>query len=121
MFLFETYLTHPFSKVCMYKPLSLLSCFLFIFLFLLSGCDDETVSSTACGDGTCDALEAKKGLCPEDCGTSAPHQDDISIQKAFAGDSFVAFVPSEGIGNIAVQVTLPETSRYDEGAPVLLY
>lgn len=107
-------------------PLLLFICFLLFTLFLVS-CTEETLPKE-CGDGTCAAIEAKKGLCPEDCTAkprsssapqSTPQESLFSVTPA--GTSFLTFVPSQGIGNIAVQVTLPETPRYDEGAPLIVY
>ena len=34
---------------------------------------------------------------------------------------FTTYIPSEGIGDIAVRVTLPDEPRYKEGAPVVVY
>ena len=91
------------------------------------GCDEQ---NPFCGDAVCDAVETKKGLCPEDCSASEqlqrPSDSQISLPLDYAsptaaGSSFVAYIPSQGIGNIAVQVTLPETPRYDAGAPLVVY
>ncbi len=91
---------------------------LLLLLFFLA-CTEKEKDSPAgkCGDGVCDALEEKKGLCEEDCGL-----ETITASKvAAAGESFVTYVPSKGIGNIAVKVTLPEEPRYTGGAPILVY
>jgi hypothetical protein len=37
-----------------------------------------------------------------------------------AGEQFVTYVETEGVGKIAVQVTLPKEPRHEEGAPVLI-
>ena len=66
-------------------------------------------------------IEAKLDKCSLDCNPSLPSQVDTPFQKTSAGSSFVTYVSSEGIGNIAIQVTLPETPRYDDGAPLLVY
>ena len=39
---------------------------------------------------------------------------------AAAGERFITYIPSEGIGNIAVQVSIPNTPRYDDGAGVIV-
>ncbi|MBI5002104.1 hypothetical protein HZC31_01850 [Candidatus Woesearchaeota archaeon] len=105
----------------MYKRFLFLSCFLFLSLFFLLGCEDENAAIASCGDGICDPIEAKLDKCSLDCGTSAPSQMDTLSQKTSAGHSFVTYISSEGIGNIVVQVTLPEIPRYDEGAPLLVF
>ena len=103
---------------------SILAFFLcFIFLAACSEEQQAPADVSSCGDGTCDAIEAKKGLCPEDCAEEPqlPSAAEQQYTLTPADDSFVAYVPSQGIGNIAVQVTLPETPRYDDGAPLLVY
>ncbi|MFA6889079.1 MAG: hypothetical protein WC254_06305 [Candidatus Woesearchaeota archaeon] len=90
---------------------------LFILIFPISCSEDNP--EDFCGDGICDAIEKQKGLCPEDCSTEMLVYEEQS--SALAGTSFITYVPSEGIGNIAVKVTLPKSSRYLEGAPVLVY
>lgn len=36
------------------------------------------------------------------------------------GERFVTYVETTGVGKVAVQVTLPERSRYDDGAPIII-
>jgi len=95
-----------------------------LLLVLLLSCSEEKQESlqfASCGDGTCDAIEIKKGLCPEDCGKTDVQTSSKDTSLYTAGQSFVTFIHSQGIGNIAVQVTLPEKSRYNEGAPILVH
>lgn len=56
-----------------------------------------------------------------------PAEEEESAQQsaapasiAQAGDSFITYVPSEGIGDIAVQVALPEQPRYAQGAGIVV-
>jgi len=49
--------------------------------------------------------------------TRAPLSPAKPIQP---GERLVTFVPSEGIGNIAVQVSLPQKTRYAEGAGIVV-
>jgi len=39
--------------------------------------------------------------------------------NSHAEESIITYVPSQGIGNIAVKISLPETQRYDDGAPIV--
>lgn len=96
-----------------------LSIFLVLLLFLLVSCrqKETEISKEKCGDGICDSIEKTKGLCSEDCETGTTE----STTKTAAGDSFVTYVDSAGIGKIALKVTLPETARYGDGAPILVY
>jgi len=50
--------------------------------------------------------------------TNVPPDDDVV--PAAAGGRFVTHVDSEDIGRIAVQVILPDSARYDDGAPVVV-
>lgn len=91
-----------------------------LLLSAISCSEDEPPTATKqkqCGDGICDAIEKQRALCPEDCSIQA----SVSEEPASAGTSFITYVPSDGIGNIAVKVTLPEKPRYVDGAPVLVY
>lgn len=102
---------------------------LFCILFFLSSCEEKETAKEKCGDGVCDNIEFVKGVCPEDCGAgttvSSSLRDSESsatqIATTKAGESFVTYVDSSGIGNIAVKVTLPETPRYADGAPIIVY
>ena len=44
----------------------------------------------------------------------------MPVQLAKPGERLVVYIPSEGIGMIAVQVTLPQSARYSEGAGVVV-
>lgn len=51
-----------------------------------------------------------------------PIQFDDGQQVAhWNSETIITFIESEGIGRIAVQVQLPKTPRYSDGAPVVVY
>lgn len=66
------------------------------------------VAVPGCGDGVCGASEDPLA-CPEDC-----------EQPSLSGKTLTTYIPSEGIGTIAVLVAYPETPRYPEGAGVVV-
>ncbi|MFA5842852.1 MAG: hypothetical protein WC882_04275 [Candidatus Gracilibacteria bacterium] len=45
----------------------------------------------------------------------------VWVEAQQAGESFITFIESEGIGKIAVQIQWPETPRYSDQAPVVVY
>ena len=48
--------------------------------------------------------------------------DEISVVEPYqSGESFVTYVTSEVIGDIAVRVSLPEEPRFEDGVPVIVY
>jgi hypothetical protein len=102
---------------------------LLLLLFFLACTEKEKDSPVGkCGDGICDAIEKNKGLCPEDCWAETttstitePSTTTTTSTKTAPGESFVTYVDSAGIGKIAVKVTLPETARYADGAPLIIY
>ena len=54
-------------------------------------------------------------------GTDDEESTHVPDTKTYgAGETFIAYVPSES-GDIAVQITVPQTARYSDGAPVLVY
>lgn len=97
--------------------------FFLVLSLLFSSCEEKETAKEKCGDGFCDNIEFVKGLCPEDCGTGTTESttSTTTTTKTEPGESFVTYIDSAGIGNIAVKVTLPETPRYTGGAPILVY
>ncbi len=65
---------------------------LILVFFLVSGCEDKKDSTKdiasdveKCGDGICESLELKKGLCPNDCATESYESPDTQpeIQQSY--------------------------------------
>lgn len=76
-----------------------------------------------CGDGVCRGPENAQN-CPADCAAGSESQPSpISPAPAAitpVGGQLITYVPSDGIGNIAVKISLPETPRYPDGAGVVV-
>ncbi len=66
------------------------------------------------GDGITD--EREEAVCKDKI---PPQDDEEAIEKTTAGEEFVTYVYSKGIGKIAVLVQLPEVPRYGEAAPIV--
>jgi hypothetical protein len=79
-------------------------------LMLLAGCRTSGGEEAApvCGDGLCDSTENAQD-CPEDCSQPFP-----------AGSTLLTQITSEGIGEIAVLIAYPDTTRFPEGAGVVV-
>ncbi|MDO8754919.1 MAG: hypothetical protein Q7J80_13565, partial [Anaerolineales bacterium] len=77
--------------------------FLFLTALLLSACLSPRVEKT-----------------PSVAGDIATPDQSGSAKLTQAGEKFITFIKSEGIGNIAVEVTLPEKARYPEGAGIVV-
>lgn len=130
-------------KVAKYIPLLALI-FWAITLFSCSGSistsnDPQTADSDAATNSN-SSDTAEDNSSPEDNSEIVPETEDAPeteaesepevtavsepvaavITKYQAGEDFVVYVPSDGNGNIAVKVTLPASSRYDSGVPVLI-
>lgn len=71
-----------------------------------------------CGDGVCQGPENTQN-CPVDCADTASSGTSTD-RPVPAGGTLKTYVPSDGIGDIAVQVSLPETPRYPDGAGVVV-
>jgi hypothetical protein len=96
---------------------------LFILLMILlpfSACSEDSGEDNSCGDGVCDNKEFVKDVCPEDCGSSDKIIKDEGYVAYALGQQFVTYVASDGIGNIALQISVPDWPRYTGGAPVII-
>ena len=80
---------------------------------LVDTVDTETSSDTA-ADTVADGVDAVDESGEDVAGDSEP-------DRIPAGGSAITYIHSEGIGRIAVQIELPETPRYPEGAPVVVH
>jgi len=81
---------------------------------ILGGCNPvatATSSSTPdsfCGNGVCESRETSLS-CPLDCPSAS-----------FKGQIQTTYINSEGVGDIAVMVAVPQVVRYPEGAGVVV-
>jgi hypothetical protein len=52
------------------------------------------------------------------CNTATPTRALIPLAQP--GDRVIVYVPSQGIGNLAVQIALPQRARYTQGAGIVI-
>lgn len=71
--------------------------------------------ATAGTDGDMNSTDSARGTA-----STSSSQPQAHAEVAAAGTTFETTVFSEGIGNILVQVSLPDSSRYSDGSPVLV-
>lgn len=88
-------------------------------LLLISACGEAEVRETAAA-ATSTTTNPSSGGDPSTAGNSPASTTRTSERRAGPGESIVVAVPSEGIGNIAVRVTLPSRARYADGAGVVV-
>lgn len=103
--------------------------FMIFFLVLSTSCraddfsqdinqnDNEITGQSPTQSSNTSSDTTKESSSSEDADSSSqPGPTNITQ----AGETLVTYVDSEGIGKIAVQVTLPETPRYPDGAGVVI-
>lgn len=86
-------------------------------LFTSCRADNEIArQSLATSSSTSSVTTEDSSSSGEEASSSQPGPTSITQ----AGETLVTYVDSKGIGKIAIQVTLPETPRYSEGAGVVI-
>jgi hypothetical protein len=108
------------------KIISLFILFLLLTVTCRSGQPDEYSNST--GDDSSSQPSNTSGKPPSgDADPSAPSSgeqpstaSEAPESIAVPGETLVTYIDSENIGKIAVQVSLPQTARYPEGAGVVV-
>ncbi len=86
-------------------------------LFTSCRADNEIArQSLATSSSTSPVTTEDSSSSGEEASSSQPGPTSITQ----AGETLVTYVDSTGIGKIAIQVTLPETPRYSEGAGVVI-
>lgn len=93
-----------------------------VTLFVASACNLGQVTTSPAQESSTEAQPAVSDqesaqTSPEDQGSSAAEQPPTVTQP---GQRLVTDVTSPSIGDIAVQVTLPQEPRYEDGAGVLI-
>ena len=94
---------------------------LMLLVFFLSSCTSaastDKVSNEVAGDSPADTSA------PNSANVDSSSNTDDRAQVAdvaLAGEVFTTYVESDGIGNIAMQISLPDQARYADGAAIVV-